>query len=322
MPLISKTNLGKLYRPLEKLGENVTLDLELSDFNGQLLETFSSSHEENDGLSLLYKAINQKFSQNWKVPLGNLGSQKKSLVESIYLFIKALSRKQPQDLDLKIPTNLRPSLNSAKRKIKIEASLVKQIENFCDQKNFSVNSFLASAVFKSFSVIFNINTSRWMIPVNIRKNAEQQQTEGMYSSYFLIRYEIKNSVKDVHSQMRSHLQSGIHWANYYLGLILTSLPDSLIFWLTKRDFNKHTSDIVGSFSNLGSWKDIDSKYKGYSWAMFPTVRMHRPFGITVIQWGDELTFAMRLHDSIDQSELKLNQFCEELKKNLKEMSAE
>ena len=82
MALNSKNNLGKLYRPLEKLGESTMLDLELHDSKDQLLETFSSSHEINDGLSLLFDAINKRFSKDWKIPLGNLDSKKKMKKEN------------------------------------------------------------------------------------------------------------------------------------------------------------------------------------------------------------------------------------------------
>jgi len=320
MTFNSKITLGKLYRPLEKLGESVTLDLELYDSKDLLLETFSSSHEVNDGLSLLFQAINRRFSRDWKVPLGNLGAKNRSFLQKSSSLLKALNRKQRQTGEVKFNTQARPSKISANRKLKLEPLLRANIADYCQKYKISENSFLATAVFKSYSSVFGFKHSRWMIPVNVRESAEQQIPVGMYSSYFLFPYGTECSVEDVHREMKMHLQSGIHWANYYLGMVLSLLPHPLLYWLTKRDFNKSTSDIVGSFSNLGSWRDLDQDLKGFYWAMYPTVRAHRPFGITVIQWGDVLNFAMRLHSSVGQSEDKLNQFCEELKKNLWEMS--
>lgn len=320
MTLNSKANLGRLYRPLEELGESIVLDLELYDSKDLLLESFSSSHEINDGLSLLFDSINKRFSRDWKIPLGNLGSKKKNLVQTALRVLKVLNRKQTQPSEFKINTHAQPSKISAKAKLKVEPLLVMQIADFCKQNNVSVNSFLATAVFKSYSQIFGFKNSRWMIPVNIRERSDQQVAPGMYSSYFLFRYGTEYGVEDVHREMKFQLQSGVHWANYYLGALLSRLPSSLIYWLTKRDFNKSTSDIVGSFSNLGAWPNLEEDLKGFSWGMYPTVRVHRPFGITVIQWGESLTFAMRLHDSVEQAEMKVQLFCEELRNNLREMS--
>ncbi|MFM6927018.1 MAG: hypothetical protein ACKOX6_01055 [Bdellovibrio sp.] len=320
MTVNTKITLGKLYRPLEELGESVILDLELYDSNDLLVESFASSHAVNDGLSLLFQAINKRFCRNWKVPLGNLGSKNSSPAQRILRIFKALNRKQPPQSEFKLHTHAQPSKISANRKLKVDPDLVTAIAAYCQQNKVSENSFLATAVFKSYSQIFGLKYSRWMIPVNIRDRADQQVPLGMYSSYFLFPYRTEGRIEDVHRELKMQLQSGVHWANYYLGMILSWMPSSVLYWLTKRDFDKNTSDIVGSFSNLGSWPDLEPDLKNFYWAMYPTVRAHRPFGITVIKWADTLAFGMRLHSSVDQSEAKVGLFCEELKKNLREMS--
>lgn len=181
-------------------------------------------------------------------------------------------------------------------------------------KNKNLTAHCLDIFSKFFTDKLSCNqTTRWMIPVNIRGHFKESSVSQMSASYLGINCERHATSQEIKQQLIGKLKKGEQWGYWLLGKIGLIAGKKIIIDQTIKSLDKEDSDWFGSFSNLGT---IGGMTSSPDLVIIPSIRWHRPIACCTYIYRDKLNLIASFHQSLELSEETLTEYKNEISKSL------
>jgi len=146
----------------------------------------------------------------------------------------------------------------------------------------------------------NESKFRWLFPVNVRSNQEEQTLESNFTSSVGLTIHKGDGIEAFKDHYLNSLIASRVKASHLLAKLVASLPER---WLLKLAIARGQKNMwVGTFSNLGRWNfpeiGSESSFPSAISLAPPAGTPCFPIGIGVITWRNQLSFCLRLHPSL------------------------
>jgi hypothetical protein len=156
-----------------------------------------------------------------------------------------------------------------------------------------LNALLLSALARATELEIVDGPAIWMMPVNMRGPVSLPRDTANHTGYLQIDISQGASAAHVQAAVKERLRRREHWGSWLflnLGRVLGYRGMRAIYRFQMRRYRSRP--FTGSFSNLGSWRDV-----GY-WFVCPPVTMNAPIAAGAIVCDGRLSLTLEAHASI------------------------
>jgi hypothetical protein len=156
-----------------------------------------------------------------------------------------------------------------------------------------LNCLLLGALNRAAQFELKDGPAIWMMPVNMRGPVALRRDTSNQTGYLQIELEPEATEVDVHHRVKERLRRREHWASWdflNLGRLVGYSGMRRIYALQMSRFENRM--FVGSFTNLGVWRDIGQ------WFVCPPVTMSSPVGAGAIVCNGQLSLTLEAHPSM------------------------
>lgn len=181
-------------------------------------------------------------------------------------------------------------------------------------KNINLTAHFLNVISKFFTKKLSDNQStRWMIPVNIRGHFKESSISQMNASYLGLNCDLTATAQEIKQQLIGKLKNGEQWGYWFLGQTGLIAGKKIIIKQTIKSLEKEKSDWFGSFSNLGV---IGGMTSSPDLVIIPSVRWHRPIASCIYIYRNKLNLIVSFHQSLELHEKTLTEYKNEIYQSL------
>lgn len=189
--------------------------------------------------------------------------------------------------------NARPAPGIAMATHLFSVERTTQLVAFSRSIRVPLNCLLLSALSRAAQCELSDGPAIWMMPVNMRGPVALARETSNQTGYLQIELGPETTPIDVHRRVKDRLRRREHWSSWdflNLGRIVGYSGMRRIYALQMSRFENRM--FVGSFSNLGVWRDIGQ------WFVCPPVTMSSPVGAGAIVCDGQLSLTLEAHPSM------------------------
>jgi hypothetical protein len=314
--------IGVWFSGLEELGYNTTVEFAVINKNSEF-KWLPVMHKDFDGVGGLVHLLRLNGHKNFEIP------------KLKFMSSTSLLKRLRQSGEYFLKTAKGPRLEFASK-------LPKPMKSFGGFNNgvlgahiFSVhetNQLLRTArdldVTLNTILLFTLNSAvrtlverpeiplTWMVPINMRGPLELSRDTANHASMVEVMISREDTLISIHSQIRKLIEDGWHWWFWHLVQLATLTGKSGVKAIMRAQ-SKKERNLIGAFSNLGSW-NLQPHADEDAWLFCPPVAEMQPLGVGAVTAHGRLTLTAQVHpgrlSESRVSDLVLERWLGELKK--------
>jgi len=167
------------------------------------------------------------------------------------------------------------------------------IERAARASSAPLNALLLGGLARASETEIADGPAIWMMPVNMRGPVALARDTANHTGYLQIDIAPGATAANVQAQVKERLRRREHWGSWLflnLGRVVRYRGMRTIYGFQIRRFGNRP--FVGSFSNLGSWRDVGC------WFVCPPVTMNAPVAAGAIVCDGRLSLTLEAHASM------------------------
>ncbi len=288
--------LGKWFKARVELGVDDTIMLGKVNLNSGLVDWMQYSHREFDGVGVMAHALEANGYPQQEMPISR--HQRPAWYKLIGSTLNIFGSQRPLSTQWKVKEPVADNSVMYPAWRVLSAKEKAGIDRYSKEQGVSTNAYLFWCLNKvvATSLIKSNSDFTWFYPTNMRGPFIKSNRYGNHSSGVYINSDSDIDLTAFSERCKDQLRENRHWGLLIQGHLGTLFGDRVVRRLYSQASTKRV--YAGSYSALGKWPRSAAAIENEVWVICAPGSPSYPVSTGVIEWGESVTFCLKLHPSI------------------------